>query len=268
MGSPAIDYGAHVPDAGAIDYGAHVTDQAPKSFTDQLGDFAGHTWEALKGTVTGPVSAAIHPIDTVSNILSDASAEVKKGKEAFDKGDYDRAAEHFKYALPVAGPLLRTMREETDAGQYGAALGDITGTVLGGKALAAIPHLPSTGKVAGKLLDVVPEAVGDPALQNGAGVISTPRLGNLMKVMDRAKKARAAYQEASGAESSIPPEILSRMGMTEADFKLLPKDAQASVSDLATRMQTASPSKPPPVFDRTGRVPTGNEPQEPAGDPS
>ncbi len=111
--------------------------------------------------------------------------------------------------------------------------------------------------------DIVPEAVGDTALQTGVGVIS-PRAKNAMIALDKLKKARAAYQEASGPpplpEPSIPPEILSRMGMTEADFKLLPKEAQAAVSDLATRMQTASPSKPPPVFDRTGRVPTGNEP--------
>lgn len=123
----------------------------PKSFTDHLGDFAGHTWDALTGSVKGTAGAVMHPIDTASSILRDAADEIGKGKQAYEKGDYDRAAEHFKYALPVAGPLLRQMRQETDAGDYGAALGDITGTVLGGKLLARVPELPGAAKAAAAL---------------------------------------------------------------------------------------------------------------------
>lgn len=220
--------------------------EAPKGFADQLGDFAGHTWEALKGTVTGPVHAALHPIDTVSNILQDAGAEVKKGKEAFDKGDYDRAAEHFKYALPVAGPLLRTMREETDAGNYGAALGDITGTVLGGKALGAIPKIPAgAAKVGAKALDVVPAAVGDTALQAGAGILS-PRAKNIMIALDKMKKARAAYQEAGVPLPAPSATTLQRLGLTVEDFHSLPAEGQADVMDLEASMTTPRNTRPAP----------------------
>jgi hypothetical protein len=141
---------------------------APKSFTDHLGDFAGHTWDALTGSVTGAVSTVLHPIDTASAILRDAADEIGKGKAAYEKGDYDRAAEHFKYALPVAGPLLRQMRQETDAGDYGAALGDITGTVLGAKLLARVPDVPDAAKAAAPIVTAAAKAGGKDIVVGGA----------------------------------------------------------------------------------------------------
>lgn len=241
---------------------------APKSFTDHLGDFAGHTWDALTGTVSGTVNTVLHPIDTASAILRDAADEIGKGKAAYEKGDYDRAAEHFKYALPVAGPLLRQMRQETDAGDYGSALGDITGTALGGKLLARLPEVPGAAKAAAPIVTAAAKAggkdimVGGAKAAAGAALAKSGPLGEVGDVIagvpivksgvqQMGRGARAAFQAGRDAYNAPPP--------------------AATPPPLATRTPiwtgpTGQPNAPVNLTPIPGQLPSGRVPGKPAID--
>jgi hypothetical protein len=245
----------------------------PKSFSDHLGDFAGHTWDALTGAVTGPVKAVLHPIDTVSAILRDAADEIGKGKEAYEKGDYDRAAEHFKYALPVAGPLLRQMRQETDAGDYGAALGDITGFVAGGKMLHAAPAvLKRTAKAVvaapSAAMDAAGAFVESPIGQAAAAAL--PKVPILPSVAAPFKAGFNAYRDAVGKQTvesvpivnaapaaasvASPPALARAAAPTTTQAKTITADAGAALPEPppeAAPPSSPAPTPPPPAAPST-----------------
>lgn len=108
---------------------------ATPGITDQLHDFAAHTFGAL----SAPFKAVAHPIDTIAGILRDSADEIDKGKAAWNAGDKAQAEIHFQNAVPIAGPFFRQLNDEWNNGQYGAMAGDVTGAWLGGKAVKAVP---------------------------------------------------------------------------------------------------------------------------------
>lgn len=244
----------------------------PQNWKDQLGDFGTHTWNMLKGVVTSPIQIATHPIDTAAALLHDTADEIGKGREAWSKGNYDQALEHFKYAAPVAGPILRQMREETDKGQYGAAAGDITGFVLGGKAMEAIPKV---GAAAANLPSKAAELATRPGLKETmtgtaqvlggtAGVFSgyPPAMAGggaaILRGLENLSKGRSI----AAAEAAPATEFLKRLNLSEAEYRALPADGKAQIQELVTRMAAPVRSTPPPAQD-LGPIDLG--PQHPPG---
>jgi hypothetical protein len=126
----------------------------------QLVDLASHTWGAL----TAPLHAIAHPIDTLSGMLRDTADEIDQGKKAWSEGRHEEAIDHFKNAIPVAGPFVRQLNDEWVNGQYGAMTGDVLGAWLGGKAGAKmVEAAPKVIAAAPDAIKAIPQAASDAA---------------------------------------------------------------------------------------------------------
>src|SRR5690349_24736456 len=74
----------------------------------QTSDFVSHALSQI----TGGVGALFHPIDTISSMLDDAKSELNQARENLNSGKHADAAYHLGNAVPVIGPLIRSMSEE------------------------------------------------------------------------------------------------------------------------------------------------------------
>lgn len=119
----------------------------PQSWTDQLGDAASHFWGALKG--------AADPHNGVMGLmraLDNTGDELKAARESIQSGDHDMALAHVVRAVPILGPLAKSVRENISEGHYGAAVGDVGGLLAVQKAAEALPKAiegaPNAAKIA------------------------------------------------------------------------------------------------------------------------
>lgn len=142
----------------------------PEAPAGAVSRFASGAWQNLNPM--GLVSAATHPIDTVTNLLAAHKAQYDKAKAAFDRGrqtgdwkDYSEAAGHLgAAALPVLGPAAAAAGEQIGAGDVAGGLGAGTGLVGSVFAPRAVPTVAkgatsAAGAVVRGAASVAPEAL-------------------------------------------------------------------------------------------------------------
>ena len=207
--------------------------EAPKSFTDQLGDFGSHAWDMIKGGAQG----LMHPIDSISSVLRNTSDSLDKAKEAYKNGDTGAALAHSKNAVPVLGPIAKQMREEGDKGDIGAEAGDLAGFMTLGKAGELIPKVPAA---AGRVAEAAPgvaTAVSEAAKAGGKDVaVGTGKVA-----------AGTALVKAGGLGESIGGYELAKSGAKQVGTGLKSGYAalRQSLADTASARDAAAQPEPP-----------------------
>ena len=228
MASPASGWTAVSEAPPAASGWTAVDENAPAASSseshpvlDAVKDFASGAWsklspvQILKGMADTVEAAAADPAGTAKNfgkeVLAHPIMAMGRAIDAAKQGNIEEALAHFDSALSPTGFMTEASQvKAATPGQRATGFGELVGTGANAYLTAKLPEFPkAAANAAGKVLDVVPEAVGDKALQAGAGVIS-PRAKNIMIALDKMKQARAAYQEANvsaARPASTPPPL-------------------------------------------------------------
>ncbi len=128
----------------------HMAGMNPKS------GFFGRIGENLTGMKDLAVGLATHPMDTAKSALTPDPAVAKEAADAFNRGDYGRAAASTVEDIPLIGPQIRRTEQDVRNKDYGAIAGD----VATGVALSQVPRLARGVKAAAPIVKAAAKAGG------------------------------------------------------------------------------------------------------------
>lgn len=192
MSSQTIDFSKYEEKAPAIDFSQYETAPvpAPQSTMDKVGHGVKEFLEQVNpvSAVKGVAQLAAHPIDTYKADAAQRQDILKKGMDAYHKGNYTEAAAHMLYGMiPFAGPNLERSGEQFQQGDIAGGIGSSLGQ---GVAMAA----PEAIKGA-NLKAALPEAVTSKA---------SKMYQSALKPSTTLPPARVAAMVKTGLENQIP----------------------------------------------------------------
>src|SRR5262249_24963527 len=140
------EFGRYVTQAALED---EVTNATPAGANPTLsaGGVVTGFLKGLGGVVSGLGNAVIHPIDTVSNLVSAQLAEPVKAYQAFKEGRSSEGLGHGAASLlPIVGPAAAHIGENiAETGDIGEGLGE-AGALIASSPSIAGPALRGAGR--------------------------------------------------------------------------------------------------------------------------
>ncbi len=206
--------------------------------------FVEGAWKNLNpiSAVQGLAHAALHPIDTASNILSAQGAELGKARDLVGQGRYVEAVGHAgAAALPVLGPMAAQAGERIASGDVAGGLGEATGLIAPFGAADAAKQL---GKAWGVMPKTTREVVAD-RLQH----IASEKVADVMAPKVGANKVRFG-----NAAAKVAPDLLERGDVQGFSREALQGHIEGKLAEASAALDTAADARNPKQVVYTGPI--------------
>lgn len=224
----AIDYDALAKKAGAVSSSPAAEPPPSKSFGQQILDVPSGFVDNLAATGEGMVQSVAHPIETVKGLAAAQGGALDKAKAAFKAGNYLEAARYaIGYALPVIGPQINNLGDESGRGDVGHALG---GAASLGMQLAAPGALAKPG--------VVNAAATAPSAINGAVRGAIRGTGEVLS--NPTSLMQGGVGEMAAHAVGIPPGVTAAAVALPKILRSSIAEARAAVAGHAARQLSSS----------------------------